>query len=163
MCYSAQVIAEYKDFCREVSTVLSIQEYVRFFWEREKDGTWRKIPKSMRDEFTKSQTSEGRNIAAIVAKGNAKESHKLETELFTQKKRLADADRALAIKVTKRAQNERRIAANKMEGAQRGLDDLRRKEPLDRDSRIYPGQYAPVMVILDGKPSLVPKIGRAHV
>ncbi len=46
--------------------------------------------------------------------------------------------------------NEARIARNKMAAAQRSLDDLHREKLLDCDSRIYPGQDAPVMVILDG-------------
>lgn len=156
MCYSAQVIAEFKKFCREVDTSLSLRQYAHFFWERKRDGTWRKIPKRMRDDFANPQTEEEREIAAIIVEGNAAEAHALESELFKQKKRLADAERVLQVKVTKKAENEQRIARNKMEAAQRNLDDLRRREPLDRDSRIYPGQYAPVMAMLNGARSLVP-------
>lgn len=156
MCYSAQVIAEYKKFCREVGENLNIHQYVRFFWERKKDGTWRKVAKRMRDDFTNPQSADEREIAAIIAGGNAEYERELTSELFKQKKRLADAERALQAKTTKKAENEARIARNKMEAAQRGLDDLHRDKPLDRDSRIYPGQYAPVMALLDGERALVP-------
>ncbi len=43
-----------------------------------------------------------------------------------------------------------------MEAAQRTLADLRRTEPLDRDARIYPGQYAPVMIVHEGQRVIVP-------
>ena len=59
-------------------------------------------------------------------------------------------------KITKKAQNEQRIARNKMEAAQRTLADLRRTERLPRDARIFPGQYVPVMILEDGKRTLIP-------
>lgn len=63
---------------------------------------------------------------------------------------------ALATKITKKAQNEQRIERDKMESAQRTLAGLKRMEPLERDARIYPQQYAPVMIQHEGKRVIVP-------
>lgn len=61
--------------------------------------------------------------------------------------RLRAAEAVLAgPKPTKKAANDQRIAADKVSRAQRDLDDLVRTELLDRDSRIYPGNYVPVLV-----------------
>ena len=156
MCYSAQIWAEYRKFEREFGAGMSIQQYVRLFWERRKDGGWRKIAKAMKDAFANPQTDEEREIAAIITAGDAEYAQELEAELFQQKTRLTNAERALQARPTKKAENDRRIARNKIANVRRNLDDLHRKEPLDRDSRIYPGQYAPVMIVKDGKRLLVP-------
>ena len=76
----------------------------------------------------------------------------MEAELFRQRKRLADAQRSLREKSTKAALESERIANGKVEWALGKLADLRRHEPIDEDSRIFPLHYAPVMVIENGQP-----------
>lgn len=156
MCYSAQIWAEFRKFEREFGAVMGVHQYVRLFWEKRKDGGWRKIPKRMKDAFADPRSDAEREIAAIIAEGDAEEAHALETELFQQKTRLTAAERVLASKPTKKAANDKRIATDKIARAQRNLDDLRRKEPLARDARIFPGQYAPVMIRQEGKRVLIP-------
>lgn len=65
-------------------------------------------------------------------------------------KRLADAERTLQTKTTKAALESKRIAGDKIEWALGKLSDLRRSELTDEDSRIFPGHYAPVMVMENG-------------
>ena len=64
--------------------------------------------------------------------------------------RLADAERTLQTKTTKAALESKRIAGDKIEWALGKLSDLRRSELTDEDSRIFPGHYAPVMVMENG-------------
>ena len=52
---------------------------------------------------------------------------------------------------TKAATESRRIATDKIAWAMGKLSDLRRTELKDRDSRIFPGHYAPVMVMENGR------------
>lgn len=77
-------------------------------------------------------------------------------ELFAQRKRLADAERTLQTKQTKSALESQRIATSKISKTRLDLEDLRRTELLDRDSRIFPGVYAPVMVVRDGQRVVLP-------
>jgi len=156
MCYSAQIWAEFRKFEREFGAVMNVHQYVRLFWEKKKDGTWRKIAKAIKDSFADPRSEDERKIHDLIVEGDAELARTLEQELFTQKKRLADAERTLQTKVTKKAQNEQRIARNKMEAAQRGLADLKRTERLPRDARIFPGQWAPVMVLQDGRRTVIP-------
>ncbi len=74
----------------------------------------------------------------------------LEQEVFKQRTRLADAERTLQSKATKAATESRRIAMGKIEWARGKLDDIQRTSPDSRDSRIFPGHYAPVLVMEDG-------------
>src|SRR5690606_32897130 len=80
----------------------------------------------------------------------------LTQEMFKQRKRLADAERALASKPTKKAAEDQRIAGGKVEAALRRLDALKRTTAEPGDARIFPGMYAPVMVSEGGKRVLRP-------
>lgn len=71
-------------------------------------------------------------------------------ELFAQRRRVADAERALQTKETKKARDDVRIGSNKVAAAQRRLDVLKGKAS-SQDSRIYPGTYCPVMVMESGQ------------
>jgi putative SOS response-associated peptidase YedK len=87
---------------------------------------------------------------------DAQETSRFEQELFRQRKRLADAERTLATKTTKAATESKRIATDKVEWALSKLSDLRRTELVDEDARIFPGWYAPVMVMREGRRVVLP-------
>lgn len=53
--------------------------------------------------------------------------------------------------MTKAATESQRIATGKIEAALRRLDDIKRIESRPRDSRIFPGSYAPVLVMENGE------------
>lgn len=149
MCYSAQILADYRKYTRLFGAHISIREYVDIFWRRTIDSKV-KIPKGMEAPFLEPTTEVEREIKALIDLFNANQTRELEQELFTQRKRLADAERVLESRTTKAATDSKRIAANKIELTLGRLADLRRTEPFERDSRIFPGQYAPVMVVEDG-------------
>ena len=92
----------------------------------------------------------------MIDEHNDKQATKFEEELFKQRKRLADAERSLQAKPTKKAQEDQRIASDKIRQLMTRHADLKRTAPLDRDSRIYPGSYVPVMIWEDGKRVIKP-------
>ncbi|KQY80127.1 SOS response-associated peptidase family protein [Pelomonas sp. Root1444] len=157
MCYSAQIRADYRDYVRLFGAQLGIKEFVKVFYGRQ-DGKL-KIPKAMEAAFEhQATTSEELEIQRLIASFKTERVMALEKELFAQRKRLADAERILQAnpKPPKSAQDSLRIAPSKISKARLDLDDLRRTEPADRDSRIFPGVYAPVMVVRDGQRVVVP-------
>ncbi|MBB6186981.1 SOS response-associated peptidase family protein [Rhodanobacter sp. MP7CTX1] len=157
MCYSAQIWADYKKYVRTFGADISVRRYVELFWEKKKSGDWQKIPKAMKAAFAVPRTEEEREVHALIAETDEEQALAFESVLFQQKTRLTGAERVMASgKPTKKAESDVRVAGNKIEQAQRKLSDLRRTELLDRDSRIYPGQYAPVMIRKDGKRLVVP-------
>lgn len=62
----------------------------------------------------------------------------------------------LQTKPTKKAQDDQRIATDKVKQLVGRHADLKRTELRDRDSRIFPGWYVPVMVWEDGKRVIKP-------
>ncbi|MFM0350904.1 SOS response-associated peptidase family protein [Paraburkholderia sp. RL17-347-BIC-D] len=151
MCYSAQIQADYRKFVRTFGAVMDIDEFARLFFERAEGVSKAKIPKAIEDSFAEPQTDAEREIKALIDRFNAGQVTKLEQDLFKQRKRLADAERSLQTKVTKAATESQRIAMDKIAWTRGKLDDIQRTEPQPRDSRIFPGHYAPVMVIEDGQ------------
>lgn len=155
MCYSPQIWADYRLYVRHYRAELSIKDFVELFWRRQSDGTV-KVPKAMEAAFEQPQTELEREIKAMIDRYSVDQATLLEQELFKQRKRLADAERAMQVKPTKAAAENPRIAPAKIDAARRRLADLQRTELLDRDSRIYPGNYAPVMVMEGGRRVIKP-------
>lgn len=111
-----------------------------------------KIPKAVEASFANPQNDDERAIKALIDEYKDKQAAKFEEELFKQRKRLADAERSLQAKPTKKALEDQRIASDKIRQLMPRHADLKRTEPLDRDSRIYPGSYVPVMIWEDDLP-----------
>jgi putative SOS response-associated peptidase YedK len=156
MCYSAMVYAEHRKFQRETGSTLDIASYVRLFWtERGKDPTGKRprAPRAVERDLLEHGPPE---LAELVREWDTREIRALEQEIFAQRKRVADAERKLRVKPTKAAQNDVRIGTDKVARALARLADLRRREPEDRDYRIYPGSYAPVIVSEGGKRVIKP-------
>lgn len=155
MCFSAQIKAEYKKFVRMFGALLSLKEFAKLYEQREVDARI-KIPKAMDALFMTPQTDIEEEIRARIEAFDAKQATQLEQELFKQRKRLVDAERSLQVKVTKKATEDVRIATNRIEATKEKLADLSRVELLERDARIFPGVYAPVMVWEDGQRVIKP-------
>jgi putative SOS response-associated peptidase YedK len=150
MCYSAQIWADYRRYIRAFGAELDIEEFYELFWRRTIDPKV-KIPKAMDTAFAEPRTDAELKIKSAIDTFAAAETVKLEQGVFEQRKRLADAERTLQTKPTKAAANNQRIATDKIAWAMGKLTDLKRVELTDLDSRIFPGHYAPVMVMENGR------------
>jgi putative SOS response-associated peptidase YedK len=155
VCYSAQVKQAYQEYVRMFGAEIDIREFVKLYASREM-GAKVKTTKAMDDAFLRVGTSETDEIVELIVSWNKRQATELEQLLFQQRKRLAGAERTLAKKPTKKALEDQRIATNKIEWAKSMLTDLRRTTSEDRDRRIFPGVYAPVMVMEDGKRVIKP-------
>ncbi|MCL6487203.1 MAG: SOS response-associated peptidase family protein, partial [Janthinobacterium lividum] len=92
-----------------------------------------------------------RKIAEVIRARIAADEIALLQELAKQTERLEKAQQALAVKVTKKATEDVRIATNKITSIKGKLEELKSTELTPRDSRIFPGWYAPVMVMENGR------------
>ncbi|WP_158935628.1 SOS response-associated peptidase family protein [Burkholderia sp. S171] len=155
MCYSAQIVADYRKYVKMFGPDMDIREFARLYWERV-EGSGAKVPKGMDAAFVDPATEEEHRIKQWIERYDAAQATKLEQELFKQRTRLADAARVLQTKSTKATIESKQIATGKVAATLRRLDDLRRTEAVDRDSRIFPCQYAPVMVMENGRRVIKP-------
>lgn len=155
MCYSAQIRADYTKLVREYGAMMSLDEFAQLY--AHDAGKQRpKTPKAMDDGFAGARTPQGQDIVAKIQQWHAEEMQALDEEIRVQAARLKGAEDALAARPTQKARNDLRIAGNRVERAQARLDDLRRTGLLPRDSRIFPGVYAPVIVSERGQRVIKP-------
>lgn len=159
MCYSAEAWTLYQNYVDEFGAEIDIEEFWKTYLDRDEKYRVRKpgrappkIPKGMDLSFLNPRTDREREIRALIDAADQQKIADSEQELFKQVKRLADAERKLAVKETKTALNEQRIAGNKIKQLKRWIADAKRKtmEP-ERDNRIFPDWYVPVLIVENGK------------
>lgn len=158
MCYSAMIWADYRKYVKLLNSKISVRDFLEIFWWRyrpeELHAKTRKVivPKAMELAFAEVDPADADmvEIKRLIDAYHAEQATQMQQELFKQRKRLADAERILETKPTKKAADDQRIATSKIRQIRGWLDDLGRSVPEERDSRIYPMHYAPVMVWEDG-------------
>lgn len=155
MCYSAEVWADYHAFVRDFDAEIDIKSFVKLYVQRQQGFKW-KIPKGMDLAFLHPKTPEEKQIHDLIQAYNDEVIQSSEQELFKQTKRVADAERKLAVKETKAALNDVRVGSNKVKQMKRWITDAKRTtlEP-ERDNRIWPDWVAPVMISEQGKRRVV--------
>ncbi len=159
MCYSAQLQAAYMEYRRRTGAEMDIDQFVEIFGARIVDSSIR-IPRAIERWFDAPKTEQERQIKASIDQYRGAEIAKLEREAFAQKKRLADAERTLASKTTKAATESKRIATNKIEQALTRLERLKAVTPHPAEARIFPMNYAPIVMQLGDRRVL--RLGRYH-
>jgi putative SOS response-associated peptidase YedK len=145
MCYSAQLQAAYLRYLRETGCQMDIDQFVEIFGARITDSSIR-IPRAIERWFDEPKSDAERQIKGYIDQWRSAEITKLEREVFAQKKRLADAERTLATKVTKAATESQRIATSKIELTLTRLDRLKAVQPDPAEARIFPLNYAPIVM-----------------
>lgn len=151
VCYSAQISAQYQRFVRQWGAVVDLETFTRLYFLREGQKKAR-TPKAM-DNWASDLAP---TIREAVAAQNLLEVTATEQELFKQNKRVADAERTLQSRVTKKAQEDLRIGLNKVALAKARLATLKRSTIEAADWRFYPGEFVPVMVMEHGRHVIKP-------
>ncbi|MEO8011076.1 MAG: SOS response-associated peptidase family protein [Dokdonella sp.] len=150
MCFSAQVWESYALYVRKHGADVDIHAFYQLYFARSQ-GAPSKIPKAMDANFATATDGESRQIRTLIDTHDRALATRYEQEVFKQRKRLADAERVLQVRTTRKALDDQRIATDKVGWLLGKLADLRRTQPKPSDSRIFPGHYAPVMIRENGR------------
>jgi putative SOS response-associated peptidase YedK len=167
MCYSAQIWADFRKYER-FGGKLNVKEFTKLAGWTKKKGTWVKVvPKAMRRAMTDATSGVlDMGTVELAREADAEAIALIAAEIGVQEARLAEANAKLAsAKPTKKAENDRRIATNKIDAGNNKLADMASPASADGIGRIWPGYFAPVM-ILDpetGERSVVPMRYRCRV
>ena len=155
MCYSAQVVQLVRKLHRQLGIRLDYAEAESLFMRRlEEPGL--NISRGFEANFEEPSNEQGQRIKQAIDQHRARLASKTERDLFSQKTRLAAAQRALLQKETRKAREDERIATNKIAALSAKLTDLHRVDPLPNDNRIFPMVHAGVIVRRDGHNVLMP-------
>lgn len=150
MCYSALVWSDYRTYVRDFNARISIKEFYDLFYRRLSDPKI-SVPKAIEAWFSNPTNDDERQVKELIDRFAAQQQLEFEQRLFQQRTRLANAERKLQTKTTDAAFHDQRIATNKIRQIMGWIDDLKRTELREDDSRIYPMHYAPVIVLEDGQ------------
>jgi putative SOS response-associated peptidase YedK len=155
MCFSAQVRQSIQALAHRYGANIAYEMFAQLF-RRRLDGEDVKVARALEESFAVPESDLERLIKADIDANRQRQVVKWETDLFAQRKRLADAQRSLHVRETKKAREEIRIANNKVAAYLERLANMRRMDLDDEDSRIFPMMYAPVIVCLEGRLQVVP-------
>ena len=156
MCYSALVNQNAKSLGLTYQARVQIDMFDDLFSGR-LNGSGAKVPRSLELPFLRDvKGGVERRIEKSIREFQQLEELKIEKDLFIQKKRLADAERTLLAKTTKKAQNDQRIATDKIGKLRHKLELLKAEDLGENEGRIFPGQYAPLITVIDGERVVAP-------
>jgi hypothetical protein len=148
MCYSAQIWADFRKYER-FGGKLAIKEFTKLAGWTKKKGDWTKVfPKAMRRAMTDA-TCGALDIGTVeLAREAETEAIALiASEIGVQEARLVEANAKLAsASPTKKAENDRRIATNKIDAGKKKLADMASPASVNGIDRIWPGYFAPVLI-----------------
>ncbi|MEO7206294.1 MAG: SOS response-associated peptidase family protein [Steroidobacteraceae bacterium] len=114
------------------------------------------ISRGFEANFDEPTTDQERRIKGAIDEHCSRAATKMEKDLFTQRTRLVNAERALKEKETKKAREEVRISTSKIQTLSTKLARLRSSEPSEEDHRIFPFVYAGVIIRGGGYNLLTP-------
>lgn len=155
MCYSAQVIQTARKLQRQFGLRLDYAEAEKLFFRRLNEPSLN-ISRGFEANFESPHDDQARRIRGAIDEHRSRLATKLEKDLFSQKTRLVNAERALKEKETKKAGEDIRIASSKIDALIIKLGQLRRNETTWTDDRIFPMVYAGVIIRQGGENVLTP-------
>jgi len=155
MCYSARVKQHFDHLSKRYGAEVDWEAFEDAY-RRRAEGEDIKMSRDLQRNYKHPVTDVQKRTAAYIAQYLKEKKTEWETEVFTQRRRLAVAQESLAKKETKKAREEVRIATAKSEALLERLADLRRTEPNNEDARIFPMMYAPVLVQENSKTVIRP-------
>ena len=160
MCYSAQVDAVIKRLQRQEGITIDYAEAERVFLRRLTDKRI-KVPRAFEANFDEPSNADEKRIKELIEQYRSGLETQLQQDIFKQAKRLADAERSLKVKETKKAREDVRIATDKIEANRQRLSRLRAPDIDVEDGRIFPFWYAPIIVNREGQRTLT--LARYHL
>lgn len=155
MCYSALVRQDLHEIARRFGAEIAYEMFAQLFRRRLHDENI-KVARALERNFTHPADDVQHRIRADIDAYTARRVTEWEKDLFVQKKRLADAERSLSVRETRKAREEVRIASKKIETDRARLSDVRRTAPIEEDARVFPLSYVPILARIDGGLKIVP-------
>lgn len=147
MCYSAEVVADFRTYRRYGGT-LDLKAFVDLFFQQGKKGTFTKlVPRAVRDAFDQAVGQDEQDVRASVIKAYQDLILHFEQVIAEQTERLLKAQARIAKRPSKASENEARVAQNKINDARARIAEAEQTaKEHDGFARIWPGHYCPVLI-----------------
>lgn len=139
--------ADLANCLREYDAFLDVHEFERLYyqrWSSPRDGI--RFPLAVDRYFLTPRNPDEDKVKAAIERYRAIKVPEWEQEIFKQRKRYADAERALKTKHTKKAEADLGISSRKVEQLKAWLDGMKTLENKADDFFVHPMVYGPVIV-----------------
>jgi putative SOS response-associated peptidase YedK len=160
VCYSSLIRAAYHDYLRFGGAQIDIQDFARLYGLRIEGGS-AQVPRVLEAWFEHPATEGERRIKALIDGAREARIERLEREIGAARERLERAEARLAVKFTRTAANEQRVAGNLIDQKLRRI--ARERSGLTpEDGRIWAMDWAPIIVHEAGQ-GLRIRLARYHL
>lgn len=156
MCYAALVAADLRRLERELGVNIDFAGFQGAYEARLADPKAFKMPIAIDRQFLGMNEAAAVQIVAAITEFRRQRTSGWQAEIFEQRRRHADAERKLAQKVTKAAQKDLQVSADKIEQRLKWLKDFRDVETTEEDAVMYPMHYGPLIIEADGERKITP-------
>jgi len=147
MCYAAMARADLEECLREYDAFLDVDAFELLYWERlNNPSAGIRFPIAIDRYFLQSKNKNEARIRDAINAYRAIKIPEWEQEIFKQRKRYADAERALKTKHTKKAESDLGVSPRKIDQLVRWLDGMKTMESKPGDTVVHAMNYAPVIV-----------------
>jgi putative SOS response-associated peptidase YedK len=142
--------ADLAECLREFEAVLDAATFERLFWERvNSPRAGIRFPLAIDRYFMQARNEAEHKVKLAIDAYRAVKIPEWEQEIFKQRKRYADAERALRTKHTKKAEADLGISSRKIEQLKGWLDGTKTLENKPDDVVVHAMNYGPVIVQTD--------------
>jgi putative SOS response-associated peptidase YedK len=142
--------ADLAECLREFDALLDVEAFERLFWERvNSPRAGIRFPLAIDRYFMQPRNDAEQKVKLAIEAYRAVKIPEWEQEIFKQRKRYADAERALRTKHTKKAEADLGISSRKVEQLKGWLDGTKTLENKPDDVVVHAMNYGPVIVQSD--------------
>lgn len=150
MCYAAMARADLAKCLREYDALLDTDMFERLYWWRVNDlRAGVRLPLAIDRYFLEPRNDAERKVKQAIDAYRAIKVPEWEAEIFKQRARYADAERALKTKHTKKAEADLGISSRKIEQLKGWLDGMKTMENKPDDFFVHPMTYGPLIIQIE--------------
>lgn len=159
MCFSAQIEESHAKYLRMTGAEMDLEQFMEIFGLRVRDSSI-KIPRAVDRWFEHPKGAAELELRNLIMAHRAARIAELEADIVEQQAKLAEAEAKLLVKPTKTAANQKRVSTNKLATFEKRRPLLQNWQPTALDDRIFPMQYAPIVMQVEGTPKI--RLARYH-
>lgn len=157
MCYAAMARADLAECLQGFDAFLDASMFERLYWERVNNPrAGIRFPLAIDRYFIQPRNEAEQRVKMAIEAYRAVKIPEWEQEIFKQRKRQANAERALKIKHTKKAEADLGISSRKIEQLKGWLDGMKTLENKPDDVVVHAMNYGPIIVQTDKGRVLTP-------
>jgi putative SOS response-associated peptidase YedK len=150
---------EMSSYIRATGAEIDLEQFEEIFGQRVSNAAI-KIPRCVDQWFEHPKGAKELQLRNLIMAHRAARIAEMEAALAKQRDRLAEAKEKLQVKRTKTAEKDERIATDKIADFEKKLPLMRAWQQTKWDDRIFPMNYAPIVMHVDGKPRI--RLARYH-